>query len=126
MRARFLQLARTAPSRYLVVDATGDPDVVHRGVVERLATVLPESPVAAVERQRREAQELAEREQREAQELAEREQREAREKADHEAATAPTQVVDPTMAMPAVTEASGRGRHTSLKDEIFGPGDTRR
>ena len=167
VRARFLQLARTAPSRYLVVDATNVPDVVHRAVVERLAAVLPESPVAAVERERREAQELAEREQREAQELAEREQREAhelaerqqreaqekaereraeaqelaeraqreaqelaereaREKADREAATAPTQVVDPTMAMPTVPEASVRGRRTPLSDEIFGPGDTRR
>ncbi len=84
VRARFLQLARTAPSRYLVVDATAEPDVVHRAVVERLATVLPESPVATVERERREAQEQAEREQAEAQEQADREQAEAREKAERE------------------------------------------
>jgi dTMP kinase len=60
VRERFLDLARSAPSRYLVLDATLPPDALHAAVVERLTAVLPESPVARAERERREADAAAE------------------------------------------------------------------
>jgi dTMP kinase len=54
VRERFLTLAREAPSRYLVLDATLPADQVHRLVLGRLAEMLPESPVAAADREARE------------------------------------------------------------------------
>lgn len=59
VRDRFLQLARKAPSRYLILDATDDPQTLHRAVVGRLEAILPESPVAKAERERRDADERA-------------------------------------------------------------------
>src|SRR4051812_15413404 len=87
VRARFLDLARRAPSRYQVLDATLPPDEIHEAVVARLAEVLPESPVARAEREAREAREAAERARREAEERARREEEErlARERAAEEA-----------------------------------------
>jgi dTMP kinase len=72
VRQRFLDLARRHPRRYLVVDATGAADEVHRQVAERLAPLLPLSP-----RQRHEAEQRAEAERREAEQRAEAERREA-------------------------------------------------
>ena len=89
IRERFLELARRAPSRYLVVDAALAPESIHGQVVERLGGVLPESPVARAAREQREAREAAERAEREAREAAERAEREAREaqeRAEREAA----------------------------------------
>src|SRR5215213_6461346 len=87
VRDRFLELARGAPSRYLVVDASLPPDQVHELVVARLAQVLPESPVARAEREAREAREAKERARREAEERARRaeEERLERERAAEEA-----------------------------------------
>ena len=87
VRERFLELARGAPSRYLVVDASLPPDQVHELVVARLAQVLPESPVARAEREAREAREAKERARREAEERARRaeEERLERERAAEEA-----------------------------------------
>src|SRR5215213_4475185 len=88
VRARFLELARKAPSRYLVVDASLPPERVHELVHERLLQVLPESPVARVEREAREARDAAEeRARREAEEQARRaeEERLARERAAEQA-----------------------------------------
>jgi dTMP kinase len=90
VREGFLDLARAAPSRYLVVDAALGPQEVHRQVLDRLSAELPESPVARVEREaaeaaeraRRMAQEVAERAERKAQEVAERAERKAREAAE--------------------------------------------
>ena len=59
VREQFLQLARRAPSRYLVLDAAGQPDELARAVVTRLAPLLPESPVARVAREQRLAREQA-------------------------------------------------------------------
>ena len=95
VRERYLAIARRAPSRYMVVDATLPPEEVHAQVRERLETVLPESPKQRAEREAREAEERArleaERLQREAEEKARREreeaerlQREAEEKARRE------------------------------------------
>ncbi|HEX3005674.1 MAG TPA: dTMP kinase, partial [Angustibacter sp.] len=84
IRERFLELARRAPSRYLVVDAALAPDDIHAQVVRRLQGVLPESPVARAAREEREAREAAERAEREAREAAERAEREAREAAERE------------------------------------------
>ncbi len=93
IRDRYLVLARRAPSRYLVVDAALGPQEIHRQVVERLGSVLPESPVGRAAREEREGRERAQREareaaEREAAERAAREQveREARESAEREAA----------------------------------------
>ncbi len=90
VRERFLELARAAPSRYLVLDAALGPQEVHQQVIARLSGELPESPVARVEREAREAtdrarriaQEAAERAERKAQEAAERAERKAREAAE--------------------------------------------
>ncbi len=60
VRDRFLHLARRAPSRYLVVDASLDAALVHGAVRERLQPMLPESPAARAERLGREEQERAE------------------------------------------------------------------
>ncbi|HHW84024.1 MAG TPA: dTMP kinase, partial [Actinomycetales bacterium] len=40
VREAFLQLAAADPSRYLVLDAAQDPDVVHAAIVERVADLL--------------------------------------------------------------------------------------
>ncbi len=45
VRQAFLDLARRAPSRYLVIDAGVGPQEVHLRVRQHLAGVLPESPV---------------------------------------------------------------------------------
>jgi dTMP kinase len=79
IRERFLELARRAPSRYLVVDAALAPRAIHDQVLGRLAAVLPESPVARAAREEREAREAAERAEQEAREAAERVERERRE-----------------------------------------------
>ncbi|MGN6300447.1 MAG: dTMP kinase [Angustibacter sp.] len=99
IRERFLELARRAPSRYLVVDAALPPDQIHDQVVTRLQGVLPESPVARAAREEREAREAAERAERERREVAERaeaerlraeqEAREAAVRAEREAAERP-------------------------------------
>jgi dTMP kinase len=91
VRDRFLKLAHRAPSRYLVVDGSGDPEEIAAQVRERLAGLLPESPVARDARLRREAvqrEEAAERERAEARALAEaeRRQREDEERRQREAA----------------------------------------
>ena len=41
VRACFLALAGRAPDRYLVVDASGEPVVVHQAVVARMSELLP-------------------------------------------------------------------------------------
>src|SRR3954471_12075845 len=79
--ARFLELARNAPSRYLVVDASLPPERIHELVRERLQQVLPESPVARVEREAREAREAAEAAERARVAAEERARREAEEQA---------------------------------------------
>ncbi|WP_082538107.1 dTMP kinase [Angustibacter sp. Root456] len=84
IRERFLELARRAPSRYLVLDAALDPQHLHEQVVARLQGVLPESPVARAAREEREAREAAERAERAAREAAEREERERREAQERE------------------------------------------
>src|SRR5215218_3708901 len=81
VRARFLELARKAPSRYLVVDASLPPERIHELVRERLQQVLPESPVARVEREAREAREAAEAAERARVAAEERARREAEEQA---------------------------------------------
>jgi dTMP kinase len=91
VRDHFLKLAHRAPSRYLVVDGSGDPEEIAAQVRERLAGLLPESPVARDARLRREAvqrEEAAERERAEARALAEaeRRQREDEERRQREAA----------------------------------------
>ncbi|WP_460461460.1 dTMP kinase, partial [Angustibacter peucedani] len=55
VRGRFLELARRAPSRYLVLDADLGPEELHRQVVARLRPVLPESAVDRAEREQRPA-----------------------------------------------------------------------
>lgn len=87
VREGFLELARQASSRYLVIDALQAPEVIHEQVVARLVRVLPESPVARTEREAREAREAAAeaaRVEREVREQAEREEAErlAREEAE--------------------------------------------
>ncbi len=75
VRERFLQLARQAPSRYLVVDTSATPQSVHAAVLQRLGTVLPESPVASERRiaaERAAEQQEAERQAQAAQEEANR------------------------------------------------------
>ncbi len=88
VRERFLGLARSAPARYLVLDATLDPAELHRAVVERLAAVLPESPVARAERERAEAEALAQAERLRLQAEADAAEQAAREAAEQEAARA--------------------------------------
>lgn len=44
VRARFLALAAATPERYLVVDATEDPDQIHDQVVARLETLVGVTP----------------------------------------------------------------------------------
>lgn len=85
VRREFLTLARTGGERYVVVDATQDPDTVARQVVERLRQMVPASPRELAEREaRRKVQERADRE---AREQAEREARRlAREQADRDEA----------------------------------------
>ncbi len=56
VRERFLDLARRAPSRYVVIDATTDPQAIHDQVVARLRAVLPESPRARAARERSEVE----------------------------------------------------------------------
>jgi len=41
VRAGFLALAGRDPDRYLVVDASGEPVVVHQAVVARMSELLP-------------------------------------------------------------------------------------
>jgi dTMP kinase len=41
VRDAFRELANTAPDRYLVVDASLPPDVIHRLIVRRLERVVP-------------------------------------------------------------------------------------
>jgi dTMP kinase len=60
VRDRFRELARRAPSRYLVVDGAADAEDIAAAVRERLVALLPESPVAAQARQERERQQQAE------------------------------------------------------------------
>lgn len=43
VRATFLQLAEAEPERYLVVDATQDPETVHREIVARVADLVTEA-----------------------------------------------------------------------------------
>ena len=92
VRERFLHLARRAPSRYVVVDATLDPVLVQAAARDRLQQMLPESPVARAARLVREEQvralaaaEAAERAESVAREQVEREQVE-RERAERERA----------------------------------------
>jgi dTMP kinase len=85
VRARFLDLARRAPSRYLVVDAALPVEAIQELVRERLQQVLPESPVARAEREAREAREAAEAAERARVEAEEKARREAEERARREA-----------------------------------------
>jgi dTMP kinase len=112
VRARFLDLARRAPSRYLVVDAGLPPEQIHQLVVERLANVLPESPVARAEREAREAREAEERRRREAEEKARREEEErlARERAAEEARRAEEERVRREAEERARREAEAKAR----------------
>jgi dTMP kinase len=59
VRARFLELARSAPRRYLVVNAASLPEHIQDQVRERLATMLPETARQRAERERREAEVVA-------------------------------------------------------------------
>ncbi len=74
VRERFLELARSEPRRYLVVNAASVPAHVQEQVRERLAPMVPESPLMRAERERREAEEQARQaeEQRQAEEAARR------------------------------------------------------
>jgi dTMP kinase len=63
VRDRFRELAHRSPSRYLLVDGTGDPEDIATQVRERLVALLPESPVAREARLQREARQRAEAEQ---------------------------------------------------------------
>jgi dTMP kinase len=78
VRDRFLELARRAPSRYLLLDGNGDAEEIAGQVRARLVALLPESPVARDARLAREEQQRAEaaaREQEQQQERARAEQR---------------------------------------------------
>jgi dTMP kinase len=91
VRDRFRELARRAPSRYLLVDGGADAEDIAGLVRERLVALLPESPVAAqarVERERRQQEEAQQRALDEAlaQAEAERQQREEAERLDRELA----------------------------------------
>jgi dTMP kinase len=91
VRDRFRELAHRAPSRYLLVDGSGDPEEISDQVRARLVALLPESPVAREARLAREQQQKAEalaREQAEAaaREEAERREREAEEQRERELA----------------------------------------
>ncbi|HET8615813.1 MAG TPA: dTMP kinase [Actinomycetales bacterium] len=83
VRDRFRELAQRAPSRYLLVDGSSDPDEIAGQVRARLVALLPESPVAREARLAREAQQRADAEARARQEAADRLVAERRE---HEAA----------------------------------------
>ncbi|GAB2697529.1 dTMP kinase [Thalassiella azotivora] len=77
VRAHFLELARRHPRRYLVVDASLDPDAIHERIRERLEPVLPLSPGQLAELEERERREAEEAARREAEEAARREAEEA-------------------------------------------------
>lgn len=79
VRERFLDLARRHPRRYVVVDASGEPDAVQEQIRQRLAPVLP---LSARQRAEQEAREAAERARKEA----ERARKEAEQRAQREAA----------------------------------------
>jgi dTMP kinase len=84
VRERFLELARRHPRRYLVVDASTDPEAVQAQVRERLGPMLP---LSARQRAQREAEEAEQRRReeeqtrREAEEAEERARRHAEEQA---------------------------------------------
>jgi dTMP kinase len=59
VRQRFLELARSAPRRYLVVNAASLPEHIQDQVRERLATMLPETERQRAERERRETEAVA-------------------------------------------------------------------
>jgi dTMP kinase len=59
VRERFLQLARSEPRRYLVVNAASLPEHIQDQVRERLASMLPETERQRAERERREAEVVA-------------------------------------------------------------------
>jgi dTMP kinase len=87
VRDRFLELARRAPSRYLLVDGNADPEDIASQVRERLVSLLPESPVAREARLEREAQQRAAAEQQaqaEAQERADAQRRAAQQREQQE------------------------------------------
>jgi dTMP kinase len=82
VRDRFLELARRAPSRYLLLDGNGDAEEIAGQVRARLVAFLPESPVARDARLAREEQQRAEaaaREQEQQRERARAEQRQREE-----------------------------------------------
>jgi dTMP kinase len=134
VRDRFRDLARRAPSRYLLVDGDADPEEIAGQVRERLVNLLPESPVAAEARLAREQAQRADAEERErakaiALEEAERRRREeqarqdlelagraareaaaleAREQAEREAAQRMAAEAQPMTAAPAVPTPARR------------------
>lgn len=80
VRQRFLELARQSARRYVVVDASADPDTVHRQVRARLEPLLPLSMTRRAEiqaRQEREREEFADQERAAAEETRRREEEEA-------------------------------------------------
>jgi dTMP kinase len=84
VRDRFRELARRAPSRYLVVDGGADAEDIAGMVRERLVALLPESPVAAQARVERERRQQEEAEQRARDEAAARAEAERAERAEAE------------------------------------------
>ena len=59
VRERYLELAREAPRRYLVVNAASAPEHVQDQVRQRLTQLLPESEQQRVDRERRESERRA-------------------------------------------------------------------
>jgi dTMP kinase len=82
VRDRFREVARHAPSRYLVIDGDADAEEIATQVRERLVSLLPESPLAAEAREAREQQQRADAEQRERAEALARQEAERRRRED--------------------------------------------
>jgi dTMP kinase len=59
VRQRFLDLARRHPRRYLVIDASADPEAVQQQLRQRLSSVLPLSPRQRAQIEARAARERA-------------------------------------------------------------------
>jgi dTMP kinase len=118
VRERFLDLARRAPSRYLVVDAGLSTVEVHDRVVTRLADVLPESPVARAAREQREQEERLARAAAEEERLArEAAEEQARRAAEQERLAAEAAAAEQAAAERALLEAEERARAQAQEQE---------